>query len=201
MEFNEKLQDLRKKKGLTQEELARELYVSRTAVSKWESGRGYPSIASLTQIAKFFSVTVDELLSSGEALSLAEEETKQRANSLRGLVFALLDLSALMLLFLPIFGQSQGDEIVSVSLLQLTKTSLWLRILYYIVIAATVVVGVLSLALELFNYAPREKRKNTVSLAINVGGVFVFTLSSQVYAALLWFTFLIIKTLFVLKSK
>ena len=42
MEFYEKLQALRREKGLTQEQLARQLYVSRTAVSKWESGRGYP---------------------------------------------------------------------------------------------------------------------------------------------------------------
>lgn len=46
LEFNEKLQELRKRKGLTQEEVAEALYVSRTAISKWESGRGYPGIDS-----------------------------------------------------------------------------------------------------------------------------------------------------------
>lgn len=40
MELSEKLQELRKEKGLTQEELAEALFVSRTAISKWESGRG-----------------------------------------------------------------------------------------------------------------------------------------------------------------
>ncbi|MBO5725703.1 MAG: helix-turn-helix transcriptional regulator, partial [Clostridia bacterium] len=60
MEFNEKLQELRKQKGLTQEELSIKLIVSSTAVSKWESGRGYPNIDSLKSIANLFSVTVDD---------------------------------------------------------------------------------------------------------------------------------------------
>ena len=63
MEFHEKLQEPRKQKGLTQEDLAASLYVSRTAISKWESGRGYPNIDSLKAIAKFYSVTIDKLLS------------------------------------------------------------------------------------------------------------------------------------------
>ena len=71
MEFNEKLQNLRKAKGLTQEELAELLFVSRTAVSKWESGRGYPSIDSLKDISKFFHVSIDDLLSGEKLLSLA----------------------------------------------------------------------------------------------------------------------------------
>ena len=78
MEFNEKIQILRKKRGFTQEELAAALYVSRTAVSKWESGRGYPNIDSLKAIAKFFDLTVDELLSGEELLTLAQEENKQK---------------------------------------------------------------------------------------------------------------------------
>ena len=63
MEFHEKLQELRKNSGLTQEELAEVLFVSRTAISKWESGRGLPSIDSLKAISNYFSVTIDDLLS------------------------------------------------------------------------------------------------------------------------------------------
>ena len=101
MEFNEKLQELRKQKGLTQEELAEKLYVSRTAVSKWESGRGYPNIDSLKEIAKFFSVTVDELLSPNEVLTIAEEDGKRKEKHFRDLIYGLLDICIAMLFFLP----------------------------------------------------------------------------------------------------
>ena len=81
MEFNEKLQELRKSRGLTQEELAEALFVSRTAVSKWESGRGYPSIDSLKEISKYFSVTIDELLTGEKLISIAERENKSNIGS------------------------------------------------------------------------------------------------------------------------
>ena len=76
MEFHEKLHELRKNRGLTQEELAEALYVSRTAISKWESGRGYPSIDSLKEISNYFSVSIDDLLSGEKLLSIAEKENK-----------------------------------------------------------------------------------------------------------------------------
>ena len=82
MEFNEKLQELRKSRGLTQEELAEALFVSRTAVSKWESGRGYPSIDSLKEISKYFSVTIDELLTGEKLISIAEKENKSNIQKL-----------------------------------------------------------------------------------------------------------------------
>ena len=82
MEFHEKLQELRKNKGLTQEELAEALYVSRTAISKWESGRGYPSIDSLKEISTYFSVTIDDLLSGERLISIAEKENKSNIQSI-----------------------------------------------------------------------------------------------------------------------
>ena len=109
MEFHEKLQELRKRKGLTQEELAQSLYVSRTAVSKWESGRGYPNIGSLKDIAAFFAVTVDQLLSTDEVLTVAEEDRRRKETHDRALVYGLLDLSMALLFFLPFFGGLRSE--------------------------------------------------------------------------------------------
>ncbi len=77
MEFNEKLQQLRKQNNMTQEQLAEKLYVSRAAVSKWESGKGYPNIESLKAISKLFSVSIDDLLSGNELLTWRKRKTGQ----------------------------------------------------------------------------------------------------------------------------
>ncbi len=74
MEFSEKIQELRNKNKLTQEQFAEKLYVSRTAVSKWESGKGYPSIDSLKYISKTFNISIDELLSIEEIIDIAKKE-------------------------------------------------------------------------------------------------------------------------------
>ena len=61
MEFNEKLQELRKSKGLTQEELAEKLGVSRQAVAKWESGETIPDLEKCKLLAELFGVSLDDL--------------------------------------------------------------------------------------------------------------------------------------------
>lgn len=68
MIFSEKLQLIRKSKGLTQEELAEKLSVSRQAVAKWEAGQAYPDIANLIQISNLFNVTVDYLVRDQECM-------------------------------------------------------------------------------------------------------------------------------------
>ena len=62
MDFNEKLQTLRKEKNITQEELAEKLDVSRQAVSKWESGQSLPEIDKIIELAKMHEVSLDYLL-------------------------------------------------------------------------------------------------------------------------------------------
>ena len=199
MEFNEKLQELRKQKGLTQEELAEKLYVSRTAVSKWESGRGYPSIDSLKEIARFFSVTVDELLSSDEMLTMAEEHQKQTENHFRDLIFGLLDFCMSLLLFLPLFAANTDGVIRVASLLSLGDVSLYLKIAYFAVVIATCITGVLTLVLQNCCAAIWTKAKGKISLAFGVVAVLLFIVSKQPYAAAFAFTLLVIKGILLIK--
>ena len=191
MEFNEKLQQLRKRKGMTQEELAEVLYVSRTAVSKWESGRGYPNIDSLKAIATFFHVTIDELLSGDELLTLAQEERQQGESRQRELVYGLLDVSSALLLFLPFFGQEAEGSIRSVSLLSLTGAPGYLKAAYLLLVTGMILLGLLLLVLQNTNLW--QKGRVMLSLGLNTAGVLLMIISRQPYAATLLFVFLMIK--------
>lgn len=201
MDFNVKLQELRKQKGLTQDELAEKLFVSRTAVSKWESGRGYPNIDSLKAIAKFFGVTVDELLSGDEVLTIAEEENRKNQSSLRDLVCGLLDISAAVFFFLPLFGQKSGENIYGVSLPELTGVSEYMRVIYFSVTILIILSGIVTLALQGYTGRLWLAVKNKNSLILNVIAVLIFILSPQPYAAALLFIFLAIKASVFIKRK
>ena len=196
MELHEKLQTLRKQKGLTQEELAARLYVSRTAISKWESGRGYPSIDSLKAISGFFSVTIDELLSGEELLTVAQTEQRQTQTRFRDQIFGTLDCAAGLLFFLPFFGQSGADGIRAVSLFSLTEISAYLKAAYGILTAATALWGICLLTLQ---GLPRQKMD--ISLCASVAAILLFTLSRQPYAAVFALALLGGKVLFLLKNR
>ncbi len=199
MEFNEKLQELRKQKEITQEELAESLYVSRTAVSKWESGRGYPSIDSLKAIAKFFGVTIDELLSGDELLIAAEEDTRQKEGCFRDLVYGLLDCSVAIFFFLPLFGQKAEGVLQEVSLLSFTEIAPYLRTAYFSVVIGITVLGLLTLVLQNCRQPFWVRNKSKGSLIVNALGTLLFIISAQPYAAAFLFIFLLIKTLLLIK--
>lgn len=201
MEFHEKLQALRKQKGLTQEELAALLFVSRAAVSKWESARGYPNIDSLKGIAKLFGVTVDELLSGDELLSVAEEDTARRENRFRDLVFGLLDCGSAMLFVLPFFGQQDEAAVQAVSLLSLTGIAPYLRTVFLIAVAGMTALGILTLALQNCQTAFWIRHKHRISLAATAAGALLFVISTQPYAATYLFLFLSIKVLMLMKRQ
>ena len=201
MEFNEKLQELRKQKGLTQEELAELLYVSRTAISKWESGRGFPNIESLKAISKFFSVSLDKLLSGEEILAIAENDHKQKERTLRDLIFGLLDCGMALLLFLPFFGQKADGVIREISLLALSEVQPYLKTAYIAFVGIMIVLGIMTLALQNCRQRLWTKSKSNLSLTLSAVGVCLFIVSQQPYAAVFVFVFLIIKALMLIKRQ
>ncbi|MBR5287275.1 MAG: helix-turn-helix transcriptional regulator [Clostridia bacterium] len=193
MEFNERLQALRKQKGLTQEELAQALFVSRTAISKWESGRGYPSIDSLKAIAEFFGVTIDALLTGGEALSLAQQEHQEKESRFLDLVFGLLDLSAVMFLFLPFFSQHEDGMVAAASALTLNRIAPCVKAAYWAAVIALILSGIASLVLRSCRASLWLRHNRRLSLALHAAALFLFIISPQPYAAAYLFILLAIK--------
>lgn len=200
MEFSEKLQELRRANGLTQEQLAASLFVSRTAVSKWEQGKSYPGIDTLKKIAALFSVTVDELLSSEGLLSLAEEDGNQKRRHLIDLTFGLLDVSTAILLFLPFFAEKTESVIKEVSLLGLTTTSPYVTAIYFVLLAALVLLGIFTLALQNLENTFWVKFKSLASIILSLVFILALVLGLQPYAAVFLILFLIIKVFILIKK-
>lgn len=201
LEFNEKIQELRKQKGLTQEELAEILFVSRTAISKWESGRGYPNIDSLKAIAEFFNITIDELLSSKQLLSIAEQDSMAKTQQIRDLTFGLLDLSFLLLIFIPLFGQKDADYIRQVSLLAIESIPIYIKMVYFSVIAFTAVFGIMLLTLQDWDNGIWIKIKSKISMLLSILSVLIFITTLEPYVATFCFVLLIIKVSLLLKKQ
>lgn len=199
MEFGEKLQALRKSRNLTQEALAEQLYVSRTAISKWESGRGYPSIDSLKAIAGYFSVSLDELLSSDAILTIAEADQKRLERRSRALVFGLLDCSAGLLLFLPFFGERTGAAVRAVSLLSLAPAEACIKPILFTAVILLMLCGIAALALQNVGPVIWQRGKDRLSLGLSTASVLLFIACTQPYAAVFTFALLIIKALLLIK--
>ena len=200
MEFHEKLQELRKSRSLTQEELAEALFVSRTAVSKWESGRGYPGIDSLKEIARFFSVTVDELICPEEIISAAENEKKDFVSRYLTLICGVLDILPAILLFIPAFGNGAGSR-ETVALSGLDGISSWIRILFIIVISLTVLNGICAAVISNFDKPVWNRHRLVTGIALTILGSALFLITRQPYAGLIFFAVLVIKGFLILKVR
>ena len=200
MEFHEKLQELRKSRSLTQEELAEALFVSRTAVSKWESGREYPGIDSLKEIARFFSVTVDELICPEEIISAAENEKKDFISRYLTLICGVLDILPAILLFIPAFGNGAGSR-ETVALSGLDGISSWIRILFIIVISLTVLNGICAAVISNFDRPVWNRHRLVTGIALTILGSALFLITRQPYAGLIFFAVLVIKGFLILKVR
>ena len=197
MEFNEKLQELRKKRGLTQEELAEYLYVSRTAISKWESGRGYPNIESLKDISKFFSVSIDDLLSGEKLISIAENENKSNILNICDLLFGIIDIMSIILIILPLYPKFENNYVYSVNLFSYDGLS---YIVYWIMFVLLIMSGIIKIVLNQIKIKKMCNVITYISIIVSIITILFLIITRQVYAPIIAFLFLILKGILVLKK-
>lgn len=201
MEFNEKLQHLRTQKNLTQEQLAEQLYVSRTAISKWESGKGYPNIESLKCISKFFSVSIDELLSGEELITLAQTENNTNMKKIYDLLFGMLDVMAIAFIFLPLYGNPVGGYIYSVNLFSFTATT-WINLaIYWIAFIALIGIGIAKLLFIHFEKESWDNITTKVSTALSIVAILFFAATKEPYVIALLFLLFLMKIFLLMKQE
>ncbi len=113
MSFPEKLRELRKQKNLTQENLANEILVSRTLITKYESGAVYPTEENLKRLADYFEVTASELMPDGERISATVKSSLKPLWISLTTTELIISLTLLLLLVLPIFAYGSNDPLSS----------------------------------------------------------------------------------------
>ena len=200
MEFGEKIQKLRNEKKWTQEQLAEKLYVSRTAVSKWESGKGYPNIDSLKDIAKLFNKTIDELLSSEEIIDIAKKENTTNIKRTNNLIYGLLDIISILFIFLPLYAQKTESFVYSVSLMSTNDISNIIKISYIVILSILSLIGIAELILNFIDNRRTQRIVNIISLIVESISILFFAMSRQTYLTAIIFIILIIKITVIIKN-
>ena len=195
MDFGEKLKALRTERGLTQEQLAARLYVSRTAVSKWETGGGSPNLDSLQAVARLFDVSVDDLLSTDDLIVLARDERRSTARSSGMLSFGLLDVLAVVFAFIPLYGVDDGSF---VRMANLADYGASVDFGASFAVMATAVVSLMFVsAVEIVLAAAGSRRAARivalVGFAVQALAVVLFASTMQPYATTLMFALLLAK--------
>lgn len=195
MDFGEKLKALRIERGLTQEQLAARLYVSRTAVSKWETGGGSPNLDSLQAVARLFDVSVDDLLSTDDLIVLARDERRSTARSSGMLSFGLLDVLAVVFAFIPLYGVDDGSFVRMANLVDYGAS---VDFGASFAVMATAVVSLMFVsAVEIVLAAAGSRRAARivalVGFAVQALAVVLFASTMQPYATTLMFVLLLAK--------
>ena len=200
MELGEKIAQLRKHKGLTQEELAQALFVSRTAISKWEQNRGYPSIESLKQLSDFFEVSIDELLSNENLLLLCEKDKQNEMFHLFHFLIAMMDISSILLILLPLYPKTLDKMIINVNLFDYIEISMFYKGIYWCLFLMMVILGILKLLLVKFKQEHVNQFLTKLSFVFSIITIFILGISKVVYAMILAFTLFLIKIAILMKQ-
>ena len=138
--LSEKIYKLRKRSGLSQEQLAEQLNVSRQAISKWESGASVPESEKLIAISKYFGVSIDYLVSDRDGEEPEEntgEKPSKRFRFIPGLVFCIAGALFLVILgLISILGPHASEQIGASSMIEIDGNGI-----FFILSIAAIAVG------------------------------------------------------------
>ena len=201
MEFGEKLQELRKNKDMTQEELAEALYVSRTAISKWESGRGYPSIDSLKEISRFFSVSIDELLSAEKMVSIAEKENRDNIRYICDMLLGIIDVLAMIMIILPIYPNRIDGVYYAVSLPDYVQAGSLKCTLYWAVFILLVIIGAVKILLTRLRQEKGSRIVTAISVIVGIAAVLLLAMGREAYGVSILFLMIVAKGIVIYKMR
>ena len=198
MEFSEKLQKLRTQRNLTQEQLANQLFVSRTAISNWETGRGTPNLDSLQAIAKLFGVSLDELLSTEEVVVMAKNENKRNTEQILCYIDSVLNLMSVFGFLLPMYKVFKNNVYYCVPLYQYSG---FMHKTIFIIQSVILLCGVLGL---IFQWKEKEKIYNFVKFSgyiLMIIFIFLLIALNHPNASSFCFAFLLIKGMVLIKGR
>lgn len=198
-EFCNILTSLRKEKGWSQAELAEKLDISQQSVSKWETGRGYPSIDSLKQIANYFSISIDELLSGERLITIAENENRTNLKNMGNMLFGVVDIFSFIMIILPLYPNKIDDYIYSVNLFNYTQTAVFNLVIMWSFYLALILIGISKILLTQLNIEKGQKVITNISLVLGILAVLYLALTRDAYAITVVFVLLIIKVMLLFK--
>lgn len=200
MDLNEKIQKLRKQNKLTQVQLAEKLFVSRTAVSKWESGRGYPSIDILKQISNVFNISLDNLLSNDQILELASIDKRNNMKKIYNCSFGILDILIIIFVILPLYGKTVDNYIYSVSLLSTNNLLGYIKAIYFISFLTIFGLGIIEIFICNIDKEKTQKVISFISLIFHFILVCFVVVTNEPYVCSLLLIILAIKTILYFKN-
>ena len=126
--LSEKLYKLRKNSGLSQEQLAEQLNVSRQAISKWESGTAVPESEKLITISNYFGVSVDYLLKDEEdQVKPTGSITEENPKTIAGIIICIAGIISMVIWgLLSIFSPEASDQIRGSSMITIDGNGIFL---------------------------------------------------------------------------
>ena len=127
--LSEKLYKLRKNSGLSQEQLAEQLNVSRQAISKWESGTAVPESEKLITISNYFGVSVDYLLKDDEEdkAKVTDSTIEEKPKMIAGIIICIAGILSMVIWgLLSIFSPEASDQISDSSMVTIDGNGIFL---------------------------------------------------------------------------